>query len=731
MKQLSGIAAGALVVLIVVTAAPTSSVAQQTDRPPRMETDSGSALVVLIGEPLATYEKTRPPKGRKIDFSSTAVKSYRSLLAQRRSDFRQWLQQNAPAARVTGEFDISLNAVAVRLNGERLETIASAPMVSSARYQGVYVPNAHEDPDLSLLHTFEAWNASAATGAKGKGVKVAIVDTGIDVTHPCFSDGNPQNDGPFTNDKVVVAEVHNNQAGSRGHTPADLNGHGTHVAGTVACNEHTQAIVDGVSVSYDVSGVAPEAMLGNFNVFPGSDGDARSEDIVDALESAYEHGFDIANMSLGGASSGIDDLLARAVDNLDSANMVIAIAAGNSGPGFSTIESPGKAARALTNGAYSVGHFIAASVLSGALSKPAVSGDFATVTVDTTAPLGVVLPPAGHVGAATPSGLSNACSALAGGSLTGRIALISRGVCTFSEKIRNAQNAGAIVALVVNNVGGDAVAMGLGGIPNEPTIPAYMVSLADGTALKANNGVSTTITASRQYFQTPNSNLIAGFSSWGPTDVDFRVKPDVVNPGVNVLSAQPKSTCKSPPCWAFFQGTSMASPHGAGIAALVRGQHPAWSAAEVRSAIVNTADDDGEIRNTTGSAAQLNANIIGAGRANAQAAVDAKVALDPVSVSFGAVSSGSGRSERRTVSLSSLGGTATSVTIDDYAVYGANGARIPTVGGVLYTATLAGGTITIDMNAARGATKGGHQATLRVSAGGVEIAHAVVYTLIK
>ena len=121
---------------------------------------------------------------------------------------------------------------------------------------------------------------------------------------------------------------------------------------------------------YDPSGVAPRALLGNYNVFPGDDADARSEDIVDALEEAYEDGFEVANMSLGGDSQGNNDLLAMATDNLDRANMVVAVAAGNSGPGFSTIESPGKAARALTAGASTVGHFIAAPVTSGGAQRP-------------------------------------------------------------------------------------------------------------------------------------------------------------------------------------------------------------------------------------------------------------------------------------------------------------------------------------------------------------------------
>ncbi len=708
-----GVAAVAAVLMLPLAA---GAGGPATDGAPTAGIDTSSALVLLNGEPLSTYVKTKPAPGKKVDFSSSTVKSYRAQLAALRNDFKQWLRANAPKARVTGEFDLALNAVGVELNGESLATLRSAPMAIGADYQGLYTPAGHDDPDLRLVSAFQAWTAGGGgSSAKGSGVKVAIVDTGIDITHPCFSDGSPANDGPFTNDKVTVAKVFNNKTPSLKFTPKDVNGHGSHVAGTVACNEHTSAIVDGTAIPYAPSGVAPAAKLGNYNVFPGDTGSARSEDIVDALEAAYEDGFDVANMSLGGSSSGIRDLLAMAVDNLDQANMVIAVAAGNSGPGFSTVESPGKAARALTAGASTVGHFIGTPVTVGALAVAAASGEFATVTgVPLTAPLGVVTSATG------PGGLSTACSGLPAGSLTGEIALISRGTCTFSTKIRNAEAAGAVATLVVNNVAGDPVAMASDGTANQPVKPAYMVSLAHRTALMASDGASTTISPTRAYLQTTNNDIRAGFSSEGPTDVDFRVKPDLMAPGVNVLSSQPAHACAAPPCWAFFQGTSMATPHLAGAAAVVRGQHPAWSAAQVRSAIVNTADQGVIKSHTNGTTIVENVNIVGSGRLNVLSATGAKVALDPVSVSFGAVPSGSGQSDTRTVSLSSLGGAATSVTVT-----GTTGT------GVTYGASLSGGTIIVTMVADKGASAGGHQAILRVHSGGAEIAHAAIYTLVK
>jgi len=721
--------AGALSLPAAHAAPHQGSDAITTSRPSQ---DTSSALVQLNGAPLSTYVKTKPAKGKKIDFGNTNVKAYRAQLSALRNDYKAWLRANVPGAKVTGEFDIALNAVAVQLNGATLAQVSATPMVTNAQYEGLYYLNA-SDPDLALISAPQAWAQGGGSGSAGAGIKVAIVDTGIDVTHPCFSDagygaqtqlGNPG----LTNNKVIVAKVFSNRTPQRGYSAEALQDHGTHVAGTVACNFGTPAPVNGVT-TYDMSGVAPRALLGNYNVFPGALDNARSEDILNALEAAYQDGFDVANMSLGGDAHGVQDLLTIAVDNLDQANMVVAVSAGNDGPGLYTVGSPGSAAKALTAGASTVPHFVGAPLTVGGSTYGIAAGDFATVSADLTAPLGVVLNGAGNLSNACTAGAAGADGKPAAGSLTAKIALISRGACTFSEKIRNAQDAGAIAAVVVNNVAGDPTAMAFGGIANEPTIPAYMAAVGAKAALVAGNGLPATIGATLSYFQTANADIMAGFSSQGPTDVDFRVKPDVVAPGVNVLSSIPHAFCAAAPCFAFFSGTSMAAPHLAGSAAVVRQQHPDWSAADVRSAIVNTADR-GVLRDYSTAALQDNVNINGTGRENLLAAVNAKVALDPVSLSFGAVPSGSGKTLRMTVTLTNVSGAAQTYTLS----IGGQPANSVAYSVGQPSVTLAAGAkadVTVTMTASQGASVGGKQAYLEISTAGGAIAHAALFTLIK
>ena len=719
------------------SAVPVAAAAAVSDGPAvqRASEDRAYAIVQLAGEPLSTAAATRPAKGKKIDFNNSGVKAYRAQLSALRNDFRQWLRANLPGARVTGEFDLALNAVGVELNGATLAQLAAAPRVVRASYQGLYyklqaAPGT--DPDLGIIRAIEAWGPARPTTA-GEGVRVAIIDSGIDLNHPCFDPrtyaaqqqiGDPR----FTSNKVIAAKVFNNRTGRGSFTPEAIDAHGTHVSGTVACNANTPAKVDGVTIPYNISGVAPRALLGNYNVFPGTVANARSEDIFNAMEAAYQDGFDVANMSLGGGTKGIQDLEMQAINNLDEANMVFAVAAGNSGTdGAGSVESPGAAARALTAGASAVGHGLTTFLKTDNATYTAVRGEFGTVpAAGLTASLAVLAQ------SGTTLGLSEACNTLTPGSLSGKVAVLSRGTCFFYVKVRNAQQAGAVAAIVVNNRAGEPIVMAGATDPAlQPTIPAFMVANTDAASLVANDTRPITLPTLATYVRTPAfDDTLADFSSQGPTAVDARIKPDVMAPGVNVLSSIPATACAAPPCFAFFNGTSMATPHLAGSAAVLRGQHPTWSAADVRSAIVNTAVR-GVVKKPDGSIITA-VNTVGAGREDLVSASGAAVAVDPVSVSFGPIPQGSGQTRSVRVTLHNISGA-----VKTYSLKALNSnAGDTSVAFAVDTTSVtvlpdATASVQVLMTAQKGAALGGHEGVLEITTGSASVAHAALYMLVK
>jgi len=236
---------------------------------------------------------------------------------------------------------------------------------------------------------------------------------------------------------------------------------------------------------------------------------------------------------------------------------------------------------------------------------------------------------------------SNGCTSVDPGA-SGKLAVIDRGSCTFSQKIANAKAAGAIAVVIINNVAGDPIAMArTAGF--DDNIPAVMIGLSEGAALRASGATTASAVATFQEFITANKDILAAFSGQGPTNVDVAIKPDVTSVGVNVLSS---ITCvgKGAGCpgdgsgWAFFQGTSMSTPHIAGSAAVIKGLHPTWSPGQIKSALVNHADlvitDSITGTHDVGPTAQ------GAGRENLSVAADAVTWMDPSSASFGKVTFG-------------------------------------------------------------------------------------------
>ena len=482
--------------------------------------DTTSAIVQLNGDPLSTYVQTKPPKGKKIDFNNTTVKSYRAQLSALRNDFRQWLQANAPNAQITSEYDISLNAVAVRLNGTSLDTIASAPMVQQVHYVALYHPDLSQS--YKIINASGAWTAAGGRAGAGAGIKIGDIDTGIDNNHPFFdptgfsypagfpkcdaadsTTNTPDKNCKYVSPKVIVAKVFVSGKTTAGGTQGTFDAqavqdHGSHTAGIAAGVTGKTAIVQGVSIS-DLSGMAPGAFLGNYNVFPGNVLNARNEDILKAVDAAIADGMDVLNLSLGGGChitrdgmiapcSETDDLSVD-LTNATAAGVVVAVAAGNSGPGAGTIESPGRAAGVITAGASTNQHFVGEP-----FTYPSGDGTTVGAAVGDFAPV-----PAGSFNLFDTH--ANGCASVDPGA-SGNVAIINRGACTFSQKVANAKAAGAIDVLIINNVARDPIAMArTAGF--DDNIPAVMIGLNEGAALRAANPPDASTTAIFQEFVTP------------------------------------------------------------------------------------------------------------------------------------------------------------------------------------------------------------------------------------
>src|SRR5712691_2694972 len=691
-----------------------------TDLPYTSDTGlvSDYAFVILHDQPLASYDghlsgyaRTMPAPGQKLDLTSTAAQSYSSYLANQRSLAKGWLNTNAKEVQVVSEYSIVLNGLGVKLNGHSmndLQRVSGAAVVAP-------VNTYHIDDDVSnnLINAPAVWTALGGQSNAGAGIKIGIIDTGIDQTHPFLTDnsltvpagfpkcdaidsavGTPDTQCKFVSNKVIVAKVFETLTNFDGHA---AQAHGSHVSGIAAGVANTCAPFVGCTLS----GIAPKAFLGSYNVFPGNVLDASSHDIAKAVEAAVADGMDVLNLSLGGTANP-SDVLVNAVNSATDAGVVLAIAAGNSGPGAGTIDSPGIADKVITVGASTNPHFIGIPVTAmGIGTFGAALGEFTNFVPAVTATYALTSP-------------SNGCTAISQ-NLSNEIALIRRGTCTFTTKVRNAQNAGAIGVIVINSQQGDPIAMGQDGTTPVPTIPAVMVSITNGNAMAAiaPNTVTIDGTTPQEFFSDgAGADFLASFSSRGPPLLQLpgvgigqpqdKIKPDVVAPGVNVYSSVPSFACASPPCFAFFQGTSMATPHVAGSAALLIQLHPNWSPEQVKSALVNSAHRP--VKSSTSTSALSNPMSRGAGRIDLAAAsqVSATLVTSPTSsmlsngqasFSFGQLQASS-QTRSFTITLTSV-----STSTITYAVSIMPAVAGPSITPSVTSLTLsAGGTATVDIS---------------------------------
>jgi subtilisin family serine protease len=513
------------------------------------------------------------------------------------------------------------NGVSVRVDPEDIGALERLPGVK-AIYPVLPIEQEEMQPGES---TPELFTGTAMTGAdvaqntmglSGEGVKVGIIDSGIDYDHPdlggCF--------GPGCRVAYGVDLVGDNFGLPANGVPVEdgfpddchLNGHGTHVAGIVGAN--------GV-----VKGAAPNVTYGAYRVF-GCSGSTTADIMIKAMERAAGDGMRVVNMSIGAGYTWPQYPTAVAADNLVDDGVIVVTSGGNNGAnGLYATGAPGLGTKVIASAAFENTH-VQQKYFS-------VTGDVKVGYLTPTAsPLTPTTGGAQIVATGTPTSTNDACSAPVGtppaaGSLTGKIALIRRGGCGFYEKVKNAEAAGAVGVILYNNVAGFMNAT-VAGTP-AVQVPVAGITAVDGAALHGmlqqgdlDLAWQTGLTA----VPNPTAGQLASFSSYGPT-ADLTLKPDVGAPGGNIYSTFPLEGGG----YLTQGGTSMASPHVAGIVALLLESRPALNPADMRMLLQNTAKPINQ-------AGKVDADYSfrqGAGMARVDLAVNEKVHISPSKLSTG------------------------------------------------------------------------------------------------
>jgi subtilisin family serine protease len=377
------------------------------------------------------------------------------------------------------------------------------------------------------------------------------------------------------------------------------------VAATTAAGNKVGASIFGTFLA-NVEGMAPRARIAAYKacwVRPGeTKASCNTSDLAFAIDAAVADGVDIINYSVGSSLSSVvaaDDVALMAATK---AGVLAVVAAGNEGPNYSTIGSPAGGPWVLTAGASSRDGQHSLEALQ--INAPAViAGKYAAKEASFTPPLkdrdpiDTKLVLADDDDDTLSNGQSgttfDACEALVNDSdISGNVAFIQRGGCTFETKIVNAQNAGA-TAVVVFSIAGDPIVMT--GVPGTTNIPALMIGQADGNLIlsEITTGLDVDVVLDKGLFLsvTDTGNVMGGFSARGPAPVTDILKPDVTAPGINILAGYTPDAANSVPDenFATLTGTSMAAPHIAGVAALLRQAHPDWSPVAIKSALMTTA----------------------------------------------------------------------------------------------------------------------------------------------
>jgi len=564
--------------------------------------------------------------GNNYNANTPAMKAYTKALQSRQDD----LANTIGSINIIHSFQHTFNGFSAKLTAKQKSQLEAHPDVVGVWEEELQTITTSNTPEFLGL---TSPGGQYGLNIKGEDVVIGVLDTGIVPEHPSFSDDGSYSDpsalgwngicdagdeadaGTFScNNKLIGARFYNESFSAvydiqtdlgEFLSPRDADGHGSHTASTAGGNADVEAILLNTDAGV-VSGIAPRARVAMYKVCWNSDYVSPAgvnergcfpSDSMAAIDQAVIDGVDIINFSIGGSRTDLTQPAAAAMLRATQAGVFVAVSAGNDGPTAETIGTPAPWVTSVAASTYSgtskiIGKHL--EINTGSLegsSIVSIPAGFAPGAVDISGNLVVT----NSVEACDESDGTN--PVLNQTTLSGNIALISRGSCAFTEKFMNVQEAGAIAALVYTTENTSPFSMG--GSDDSITIPGSMISFEDGKALEADaetNTINVTFSDSTASVDTTEiGNVMANFSSRGPNQSSYDViKPDITAPGVKILAATSNTPMLGTKgeSFAYLQGTSMSSPHIAGLAALFKDSNPEWSPAQIKSALMTTARQD-------------------------------------------------------------------------------------------------------------------------------------------
>ncbi len=547
--------------------------------------------------------------------------------------------------RVRGRVETVGNAMVV----ESPDRAALEAMAGVRRVTPVVQAHTNLDRALKSHRISQTWELLADPGRGGEGMKIGIIDTGVDPNHPGFQERELKAPEGFprvssesfraaTNGKVIVQRSYDGLNGTP-ESIVDGAGHGTAVAMVAAGGR--------VMTPYGtLVGAAPSAWIGAYRVFGGATGQtANSGSFLRALDDAVADGMDVVNISLGFSPPYREEMdpISDAVKQAVAMGVMVVKAAGNEGPKIASVDSP-----AVAGFGISVGSILNERLLGQGVRLEGL-GDVFAVASTGPLPLEPVQGKLVDVSGVDPTGL--ACSPLAGDKLRGAVALILRGACNFSVKLNNAAAAGAIGAVVYTHaLDPNPFTMSVEGA----LLPALMVGFESGRFLKQAVAEVPESMVTMTFTETVSFELgsqpLSSFSSRGPT-VDGRISPDLVAVGQFIVTAtgttEPRGSVYNVSGYGVEQGTSFSAPLVTGAYAVLKQARPGLTLLQYRSLLINGAAAFGVARSP---------QAVGAGKLDLLNAASEPLVFQPAVLNLGA--GGAAGPGSRTVTVTHVGGEA-------------------------------------------------------------------------